>query len=355
MFFSGTKKDIFGLDIGSSSIKLLQLKESKGAYQLVKFGIKPLDPEMIVEGTIMDASRVGETIKNLIEEQKIKTKNVALSVSGHSVIVKKITVPPMTEEELEESIKWEAEQYIPFDINDVNIDFHILETTEGPDGRGQMNVLLVAVKKDKLTEYTSLVTEVGLTPMVVDVDSFALENMYGINYDIREGEIAALVNIGASVLNINILRNGTSVYTRDISTGGNKYTEAVQRGMGLSYEEAEQAKKGEEVQGVEKEALQETIRSVNDEVISEITRSLDFFKTTTAFEKIDAVIISGGSAKMPGLLSSLSEKLSLEVGMADPFRRIDINKKAFDADYLKEIAPQAAVGVGLAIRRIGDR
>ncbi|MGH7273767.1 MAG: type IV pilus biogenesis protein PilM, partial [Nitrospiria bacterium] len=258
-------KPLVGLDIGSSTIKLVQMDETKRGHSLEKFGIIALDPELIVDGTVMDAGRVTDAIRQLVAEQNTKVRDVALAVSGHSVIVKKIQVPIMSEDELEESIKWEAEQYIPFDINDVNIDFQILDNHEGAESRDQMSVVLVAVKKDKLNEYTALITEAGLTPAVVDVDAFSLENMYSINYDIREGEVAALVNIGASVMNINIVKNGHYAFTRDISIGGNRYTETVQKELSLSFAEAEKAKKGEKVEGVNPEALNTVIETVNGE------------------------------------------------------------------------------------------
>ncbi len=352
LFFKS--KDLLGLDIGSSAIKLVQLKEKGKGYQLEKFGIKLLMPELIVDGTIMDAGMVVSAIKELISEQKLKTKDTAISVSGHSVIVKRINLPEMTEEELEESIKWEAEQYIPFDINDVNIDFQILGSSTGSEGQTQMNVLLVAVKKDKLNDYTALVTEAGLNPVIVDVDAFALENMYGINYEV-DGEITALVNIGASVMNINILRNGTLAFTRDISIGGNKYTEILQKEMGLSYEEAERLKKGEVVEGVPQDPAANHINLISNELASEIARSFDFFKTTSAHENIDKIILSGGSSIIRGLDTFVSEKLGLRVEMANPFRNITINPKDFDVDHIQMMAPLACIAVGLAIRRVGDR
>jgi len=348
-------KPLVGLDIGSSTIKLVQMNETKRGYSLEKFGIMPLDPELIVDGTVMDAGRVTDAIRQLVAEQNSKVRDVALAVSGHSVIVKKIQVPVMSEDELEESIKWEAEQYIPFDINDVNIDFQILGNHEGAESRDQMSVVLVAVKKDKLNEYTALITEAGLTPAVVDVDAFTLENMYSINYDIREGEVTALVNIGASVMNINIVKNGQYAFTRDISIGGNRYTETVQKELSLSFEEAEKAKKGEKAEGVNPEALNAVIETVNGEVASEILRSFDYFKTTSLQEKVDKIIFSGGCAKIRGLLPFLSERLGVKVDMANPFNHVEINPKLFDMQYIRDTAPLAAVGVGLAIRRIGDR
>src|SRR5436309_10140695 len=239
----GAKRDLLGLDIGSSAIKLVQMKQARGNYLLQKFGIQPLEPEVIVDGTVMDSGRVVSAIKELVGEHNVKLKNVAMSISGHSVIVKKINLPPMPDDELEGQVKLAAEQYIPFDINEVNIDFHILNPMEqSEDGQPQMSVLLVAAKKDKINELTELVKGAGLEAVVMDVDAFAVENMYGINYAVNPEDTTVLVNIGASVMNVNVVKGGTSMFTRDIPIGGNRYTEAVQREMGMSYEEAEAAK-----------------------------------------------------------------------------------------------------------------
>lgn len=348
------KSDIIGLDIGSNSIKLIQLNDDNGNYTLSKFGIAPLAPEMIVEGTIMDSVRCVEALQNLLKDQSISTRNSVISLSGHSVIVKKVSLPQMTEDELAESIKWEAEQYIPFDINDVNMDFQILNTFVDTDGKPQMNVLLAAVKKDKLTEYTSLIIEAGIKPVIVDIDSFALENMYGINYEIKEGETVALINIGASLTNINILKDGLFVFTRDVSIGGNKYTEAIQKDLGLSYDDAEKVKRGEKVEGVDSSALESVIENVSTEIASEITRSFGYFKTTPGNENIDKVILSGGSSKIKSLDSFLQERLEVPVEIVNPFRKINIPSE-FDSNYIKDIAPIAAVVVGLGMRRLNDR
>src|SRR5213083_48700 len=225
---------------------MLQLKEATGKLKVERFGTKALPAEMIVDGSIMDGLGVVTAIKELAGEQKLKNKNVALSISGTSVIVKKITLPPMAAQELDKQIKFEAEQYIPFDINDVYLDFHIFSQEEqSSSAQGEMEVLLVATKKDKLNDYANAVREAGLTPKVVDVDAFAIENMYCVNYETLPNELTALVNIGASVMNINILKGGSSAFTRDITIGGNRYTERLQQDLGLSFEEAENAKKGE--------------------------------------------------------------------------------------------------------------
>jgi len=354
MLFQRTQP-VIAFDIGSSAIKLLQLKASKRGYVVEKFGIKAIDPELIVDGAVMDAGRVVDAVKDLLQEHAVKVKDVVISVSGHSVIVKKISLPPMTEEELEESIKWEAEQYIPFNINDVNLDFHIPPTSDGGDAKDAMSVVLVAVKKDRLAEYTSLVIEAGLNPVVVDVDAFTLENLYGIGYAGSSSEVVALVNIGASVMNIHIVKGGNFSFTRDItSTGGNRYTEMIQRDLNVSYEQAEQLKRGESVEGVASDALAGIMGTMNGEVAAEIGRSFDYFRSTSGHDTIDRVLLSGGTAKIAGLAPFLSERLGVPVEVVDPFRNLQIGKNV-DQTLLQSVGPQAAVVVGLATRRPGDR
>jgi type IV pilus assembly protein PilM len=350
----GGGSQLIGLDIGSSAIKLVQMKQHKGQYTLQKFGTMPLEPEVIVDGTVMDQGRVVTAIKDLLQETHVKLKDVAMSISGHSVIVKKINLPPMPDDELEGQVKLAAEQYIPFDINEVNIDFHVLNALEQTEeGQPQMSVLLVAAKKDKINELTELVRGAGLTPVVLDVDAFAIENMYGINYDLQPDDVTALVNVGASVMNINIMKGGTSVFTRDISIGGNRYTEAIQRDMGVPYEDAEGAKKGQG-DGVDKEMLTTVIDGVSAEVASEIARSVDYFKTTSEGD-ITKIFLCGGCAKVAGLVTQLNDRMGVEVELANPFRQVDTTASGLDPDSLPDIAPLAAVGVGLALRMRGDR
>ena len=245
-------KGLAGIDIGSKNIKAVQLKEVRGGYQLERFGYLSIPPELIVDGSILDSLRVVDVLKELVKKARLKVKDVVISVSGHSsVIVKRISLPEMSEEELSESIKFEAEQYVPFDIEDVNLDFQILGPREEP---GQMDVLLVAVKKDKINEYVSVVREAGLNPVIVDADVFALENMYEINYEIEPGKNVALVNIGASAINMNILKGGVSAFTRDSSIGGNLHIEAFQKELNIPYESAERLVRGETVEGVSQKA-----------------------------------------------------------------------------------------------------
>jgi len=347
------RRQLVGLDIGSSAIKLVQLKESKGRYFLQKFGIKPLEPEVIVDGTVMDEGRVVSALRELFEESNVKNKHVAISISGHAVIVKKISLPPMPDDELEGQVRLAAEQYIPFDINEVNIDFHVLPPDPSGEAQGDMSVILVAAKKDKINELTELVKGAGLTPMIMDVDAFAIENMHAVNYPMAQDETTALVNIGASVMNVNIIRGGVSLFTRDIPLGGNRYTEAIQREMGLSYEEAEEYKKGERAS--EASAANTVIDSVNAEVASEIARTVDYFKTSAATTELDRVLVCGGVARIKGLIQQLGDRMQVPVEVANPFGEIDTSGSDFDQDALAELAPLAAVGVGLALRAVGDR
>jgi type IV pilus assembly protein PilM len=346
------RKDIIGLDIGSQQIKVVQLKETKGIYRLERLGVTALQPELIVDGSILDASRVVDVIKELISNTDIKTKDVTLSVSGHSsVIIKRVSLPQMSEDELEESIRFEAEQYIPFDIEDVNLDFQILGPAEEDN---MMDVLIVAVKKDKINEYVAVVKEAGLNPVVVDVDAFALENMYELNYEIKEGENVALVNIGASMININILKGGVSVFTRDSSVGGNLLTEALQKEFTISYANAEKLKKEETLEGISKEDVAAVLNSASEDIITEISRSFDYFRDTTNYENIDEIILSGGAALIAGIATSLSERAGIAVNIAEPLRNVDV-PDMFDEEYIKKIEPVIAAAVGLALRRVGDK
>ena len=360
MFSFSKGRGIVGLDIGSNSIKAIELKKTKRGYQLIHFGMLPLPSEAIVDGALMNSNAIVDAITELFQKEKIKTREVATSLSGHSVIIKKIRLPQMTEEELEESIQWEAEQYIPFDISDVNLDVQILNTDT--QDVGQMEVILVAAKKDMINDYVSVISECGLTPLIMDVDSFAIENMYEVNYDVNPGEVIVLANIGASIININILKNGTSTFTRDINIGGNQYTEEIQKQLSVSYEEAEALKLGGEIGGpsdtTEAVIPQEVggiIRSVSENLASEIQRSLDFYSATSAEDQITKISLMGGTAKIPGLTSVIESKTGISTEVINPFSKIDIDQKGFDIKYLNEVAPLAAVGVGLATRRMGDR
>ena len=346
------KKNLFALDIGSYSMKLVELKASKKGYQLVNLDMIPLPPEAVVDGALMDAVSIVETIQNLVGNAKIKLKDVASSVSGHSVIIKKISLPAMTEDELAESIQWEAEQYIPFDIADVNIDFEILDTN--PDDSSQMDVLLVAAKKEVVDDYTAVIAEAGLNPVVLDVDAFAVQNMLEINYPLEPGHVVAIVNIGAELTNVNVVKDGVSLFTRDVSSGGGQSSEEIQKRFGVSYENADAAKLGAAVEGVDADEAAAIAREMAESLASEIARTIDFFMATNQEDKVEKVYICGGGAKAKGQDKVLADKIGIDVEVANPFNVITYSEKKFDPEYIADIAPSFGVAVGLAIRSEGD-
>jgi len=351
MFLFKSKKEVIGIDVGSSSVKLVQLKETKGSYQLLNVGIMPLPPEAIVDNTLMDSSSISGVIKNLVASLGVNVKDVACSISGNSVIIRKIVLPAMPSEELEDQISWEAEQYIPFDIKDVNMDFQILSPdTVDPT---KMNVLLVASKKDIINDYVSVFNEAGMQLSVVDVDSFAVQNAFELNHDSGPDDIYALINIGASVMNINIVKDNITLFTRDVQMGGNLYTEEIQKQLGLSEEEAESGKML--ARESNNRALIDVIMKVNETITLEISRSLDFYNSTANDDRITAIFLSGGCSKVYNLVSTISEKISLQVDAINPFAKLKFNEKDFDPEYLQEIGPLMVVPIGLATRRAGDK
>jgi type IV pilus assembly protein PilM len=347
-------KSLVGLDIGSSAVKAVELKPAGKAYKVSAFGSEAVPPDSIVDGAIIDGGAVAEGIRRLFTGLGIKTKDVAASLSGNAVIVKKITLPVMTESELAESIYWEAEQYIPFDIQDVNLDYQILDKhTDG--GKGSMDVLLVAAKKEKIADYTGVIAQAGRAAVVVDVDAFALQNAYEVNYGIESGAVVVLLNAGASATNINILNGDQSVFTRDISLGGNSYTEALQKELNLPFDLADQLKRGVAVDGVTFEDARPVLRAVSENVMLEIQKTFDFFKATASSDRIDRIMLSGGASRAEGFNEMLSERFEAPIELLDPFKRVAFDAKKFKVESADDVAPTAAVAVGLALRRVGDR
>jgi type IV pilus assembly protein PilM len=346
---------IVGLDIGSSAVKAVELSVSSRGFEVVHMGVAPVPAEAIVQGAFLNSSAIVDAIREAVSSAGIRQKDVAVAVSGHSVIVKKISLPVMTADELEESIRWEAEQYIPFDVNEVNLDFQILS---GAQAEGQMDVLLVAAKKELVDDYQHVISEAGLQPRIVDVAAFAVANAFETNYQPAPSEVVALVNIGAQVVNINVVQNGFPSFTRDISTGGNQYTEEIQKALSIGFDEAERIKLGntsaEDSHDVVPQEVDQAMRSVTDQVIAEITRSLDFFSATAAEARIGRILLAGGSSRVSDLAKAFQERANVPVQHLNPFERMLPSKK-FDEAYLREMAPLMTVGVGLALRRSDDR
>lgn len=348
------KRTAVGVDIGSHAIKVCQLNESKRGLSLKRFDMAPLPPDSVIDGAIMNFASVQEKLRELVSANKLKGCSAVLSISGHSVIIKKISLPEMTQQELDASIMWEAEQYIPFDIKEVNVDVQILDPKAG---QGQMDVLLVAAKKDIINDYVSIAMEAGLDPAVMDVDTFAMQNMFELNYGLPANETICLINVGASIININIIGNGITQFTRDISIGGGLLTEEIQRQLTVSYEEAEHYKIGGS-DSISSSAVFKEVQRLAERVaatlVTEIQRSVEFFKATSVGEEISKIYLSGGGAQMPQFIRLLEQKLEVPVELVNPFKNIIIDTKRFDIALLQKIAPAAGVVVGLALRRAGD-
>jgi type IV pilus assembly protein PilM len=347
-------KSLVGLDIGSNTVKAIELKPNGKNYRVSAIAVQPVPPDSIVDGSIIDSGAVTDSVGRLFATKQFKGKDVAASLSGNSVIVKKVTLPVMSESELAESIYWEAEQYIPFDIQDVNLDYQIISGSRGGNSQGTMEVLLVAAKKDKIADYMNVITQAGRSAVVVDVDAFALQNAYEANYGYSSNAVVALLNAGASAININILAGAQSVFTRDISMGGNAFTEAIQKELSLPFEAAEDLKKGDNVDGVTYADARPVLRAMTDNVLLEVEKTFDFFKATASSDHIDRIMLSGGASRVEGFMESLRERFDTQVELFDPFRQVffDVNKLAVSPE---EMAPLAAVAVGLALRRGGDR
>jgi len=347
------KKSIVGVDIGSSSVKAVELQGKGTDFQLMNIGYEALQPDSIVDGQIMELNSVSRAIANIFNEHKIKTTKVAASVSGHSVIVKNIVLPQMTDEELQESFGWHAEEHIPFDISDVNLDYQITE--KSPDA---IHVLLAACKQDKIANLKQAIQLAGKQPAVIDVDAFALQNCYELNYNPQPGQVVALLNIGASTTNINILNGMRSVFTRDATVGGYQYTALLQKEMSLTFEEAEKVKRGLTVPDSSHEVnLEPILETVSDILALEVQKTMDFYRATTEDPNaaVQKILVSGGGSKQKGMVDFLSKRFEIPVEMFDPFRMIRVDERGFDPEYMREIVPEMAIAVGLALRGVDAR
>jgi type IV pilus assembly protein PilM len=343
------KRPMVGLDIGSSSIKVVKVENEGGNYHLKDFGSADLLPEAIVDGEVMDRQLVVETIQNLFESKHFKVRDVAAAVSGRAVIVKKIQMDRMTPEDAREAISWEAEQHVPYDINEVCLDFQILDGSSDPK---RMEVLLVAAKREMLMSHASMIRDAGLNPLVLDVESFAVQNAISLNYDFAPEEVVALVNVGSELTNINIIKDGVPLYTQDLSVGGIHFVEAVQRQFNLSHAEAEAAVHGDEQAEFD---LDQVIREVGEELATGIDRSVMYLQNTEASEDLSRILLTGGGVRIPGLEEFLRQRHQAAVEVADPLRRVRFDPALFGDKKPEEVAPSLTVGLGLALRKVSDR
>jgi len=343
MFF--IKVPLIGIDLGADSVKLACLKDKKGLKELILADIVKLPPDTIVEGEIIDSNAIIEVLKDLSKTYKLKKTNVATCVSGSSVVIKKVKFPVMSKEELRESIRWEATQYIPFDIEEVNIDFHIFPYEEGAE---TMEVMLVVVKKDKIELLSNILLEADFIPKIVDVDLIAIQNQFEFNYGIDYESTIALVDIGAEITNINIIKGENSLFTRNVPIGGKYFSKELQKSLGVSFEEAEKLK----LEDKESENLKKIKMEFLNLVSAEISRSLEFFKFTIEDTPISKIYLSGGCSKISEIDKILYEKTKIPVEIMDPFKNIYINPKKVDVDFIKSNASLLPTVIGLALRRI---
>lgn len=348
----GKKENLVGLDIGSRSLKAAEITETKSGRKLKRFGIVDLPQGVIEDGTINDPETAAESIRRLFKTYNIKENSVAVSIGGYSVIVKKINVQTMSEEQLQETIHFEAEQYIPFDISDVNLDFQILGENES--NPGQMGVFLVAAKKDMINDYINLINLAGLTPCIVDVEAFALQNIFEANYDLQS-ENVALIDIGASKTSFNILKNNSSVFMRDVSLGCVQINQKIISLLDCSYEKAEQYKLGNGGGEMSGDDLNGIISAVVTDWCTEIRRALDFFYSTYPDDKVSRIYLSGGGGNIAEFRKLLASEASAQVEMINPFRNLNVDEKSFDMEFINQIAPQAAIAAGLALRKVDDK
>jgi type IV pilus assembly protein PilM len=339
---------LVGLDIGSSSLKAVELAKFKKGYQLTGFAYEPLAPDAVVDGAIMDAPAVAETIKQTFTAAKFKPKGVATGVSGHSVIVKRVVVPAATPDEVETSIQVDAEQYIPFDIAEVNLDYQVVGPGTTSTEEAGMEVVLVAAKKDKIQNHTNVISLAGRTPEIVDIDAFAIQNTFEANYTVDADTPVALLNIGASLMNINISKGGMPLFIRDVSVGGNQYTDILQKELQLNFQEAEDLKLGK-TGGSEAEMVQPLLESITEMLIMEVQKTFDFFRETYPSETISRVLISGGTSRMIGLAEHIQTTFGYPTEILDPFKSIAIGPKV-DTEKVTVLGPALAVAIGLALR-----
>ena len=318
--------------------------------QLLNLGFENLQTDTIVDGQIMELNNVSNVITQIFSEHQIRTTRVAAGVSGHSVIVKNIVLPQMSQEELQESFSWHAEEHIPFDIADVNLDYEL--TGKSQDA---LHVLMAACKSDKIANVKQAIQLAGKHPVIIDVDAFALQNCYEVNYRPRPGEIVALLNVGAATMNINILNGSRSIFARDASVGGSQYTSLLQRELGLSFEQAEGVKRGMALpEGVEPRPIQPIIETVSESLALEVKKTVDFYRASAQEGEaaIQKILLAGGGSKLPGLADFLARKFEIPVEVFEPFRQIEVDSRKFDPDYMREIVPEMAVAVGLALRGV---
>jgi len=344
-----------GLDLGSHTLKLMEIEGQKEARVVRQYHEVPLERGIIVEGTIMDRERLVERLRQLAAAARCQGKGVATSLAGQSVMIKKTLMVALEEHEMREAIRDDASKYFPFDnMDEVHFDFQVLgENVHNPR---LLDVIIVAAKKECVESYVEVVERAGMKLVILDVDPFALETMYEENYDYEDGDVVALINIGAAVTSINVVKNAMSLFTRDVLLGGNTVTEALQTKYGLTFEEAEQLKLTSPPQSIDQAEFTQTLLYAIDPIVLEIERSIDYFRSTSEEnDEIREVLLAGGGALIPGFTAELADRLRIPVAPVNPFRTIGIHKQLTGTRDFTHDGPRLAVVTGLALRNLGDK
>lgn len=344
--FLSKKNLVVGVDIGSHAVKVCQLTRTDKGYAVIALGSAVLPEGAVDDGTLVEPEIVGKAISNLFSNLKIKNKKVGISISGYSVIVKKVNLMAMDDEQLEEHIMAEAEQYIPFDIDDVYLDFQSLKPNKETADR--IDVMLVAAKKEVVDDYLDMLDNIGLQSVLVDVDGFALENTFECSG--AQDENVALVDIGASKMNINIISKGLSVVARDIVVGSRQLTEQIQASLDIDFDEAEAIKLGQSPAGENQQLIEDIFSATCTQWVLEIKKAIDLYHANNPDAPLQKLVLSGGGAKVLGLTDFLAHETGLAVELFNPFKQMSSNSKKIDADYLSSIGPEMAIATGIAIR-----
>jgi len=343
MALFGRKRSSIGLDIGSGFVKVVEVDHSGDQPEVTRVAMRPLLPDAIVEGEIMDYGLVSDAVMGLFQEMGLKGAEVVTAIGGHDVIIKKIEMDRMKESDAREVIRWEAEQHVPFDIKSVELDFQILN----PHDEGlQMEVLLVAAKRELVDNKVGLLQDAGVNPTVIDIDAFALHNAFEYNYPEAMEGIIALVNVGHETTNVNILENGVPILTRDIPFGSRKIREDLQRERGLTAEQAEDVVQARETV----DDLERFVEASADEVAVGIERASAFLMTREEGDTLGKIYLSGGGARIPGMTEALGRRMNVETELVNPFERVPVQPDAAGDISIDEAAPMLLLPLGLALR-----
>ncbi|MGH9445261.1 MAG: type IV pilus assembly protein PilM, partial [Terriglobia bacterium] len=337
---------LVGLDVGSASVKAIELKARNGGYELASVALRSFDRNVDRSGAGADLASVAESVQKVFEDSRILNPKVATSISGPSVVVRRIVVAATNEEELEIAVQHEAMQYMGFDLAEVSLNYYVLGPAASVDA---LDVLLIAVKRDKLQGHASMLARAKKVPVVMDIDAFALQNAFELSYEPPADQTLILLNVGASTTNLNITRGGLPLFTRDIPLGGNAYTEALQKELNLSFEDAEKLKTGTDIPAVQPQAELPILESVSEALLREIQKAFSVFRQA-AVESIAAVYVAGGSARISGLVDMLGAEFKVPVEILDTFRKIHCDSGKFDKEFLASAGPRMAVALGLALR-----